>query len=115
MCFFDIVSKQCVVAGVSVSRMLTDLQMSRGSIGKWKGGVEPTNRTKKQIADYFGITVDELMSGQKEKPADQKADELTEDEKLLLKLFNALSPEDQELALGATVKPSICWHRADIK
>ena len=59
--------KWCEVKGVSISRVLVDLQMSKGSISKWREGAEPTNRTKKQIADYFGITVRELLAGPEEK------------------------------------------------
>lgn len=98
--FFDTFKKLCEVKGVSLSRALLDLDMSKSSISRWKDGGSPTNSSKRKIADYFGVTVQELTLGQKEKPADQKVDELSEDAKLLLTLFDSLSPDNRELALA---------------
>ena len=70
----------CEAAGISPTRVLTELGISRGSLTRWKDGGEPRNETKKQIADYFGITVAELMSeesGKTKKPATER-DELVE-------------------------------------
>lgn len=54
--------------------------MSKSTITNWRGGSEPSNPTKKKIADYFGITVRELMEGQKETapPESGADDELTD-------------------------------------
>lgn len=41
--------------------------MFRSAYTNWKNGSEPSNATKNKIADYFGVTVKQLMSGETEK------------------------------------------------
>jgi len=61
--FYDVLQKWCEIKGLSISRLLAELDMSKGSISRWKAGVEPSNRTKKQIADYFGVSVPQFLAG----------------------------------------------------
>lgn len=83
--FYDIFVFWCEQKGVSASKVLTDINMGRSSFTNWKNGSEPSNATKKKIADYFGITVKELTSGETEKApteeveADNEMIELLED------------------------------------
>lgn len=98
---YEYLEQLCKERGMSISKLLGEIGISKSAASRWKSkGYEPSNATKKRIADFFGISVQELEAGQKEKPADQMVDELTEDEKLMLDLFNSLSPENQELALA---------------
>lgn len=61
--FYDSINKRCEERGISVSKMLLDIGMSKSTATKWKDNTyEPSNLAKKKIADYFGITVAELMS-----------------------------------------------------
>lgn len=62
--FYDNYLKVCEDVGVSPTRVLEELGISKSSYGHWKKGGEPLNETKKKIADYFRITVAELMSGE---------------------------------------------------
>ena len=48
--------------GVSINQIESDLGFSRGSIYKWDKNV-PSVFKIKQVADYFGITVDSLING----------------------------------------------------
>lgn len=74
--FYDNYLKVCEAKGVSPTRVLDDLGISKSSYGHWKKGGEPLNETKKKIADYFGITVAELMSGEiKKSPAKAAEDD----------------------------------------
>lgn len=67
--FYDRFVIVCENAGVSPSKVLTDLDISKGSLSRWKEGGGLTNETKKKLADYFGITIKELMNGEiKNKP-----------------------------------------------
>ena len=52
----------------------------------------PTDATLKRIADYFGITVDELL-GKEKQPTEG---ELHPANKKLMELSRALSPEEAE-------------------
>lgn len=75
--FYDNYIKVCQNHGVSPTRVLKDLGISKSSYAHWKKGGEPLNETMKKIADYFGITVTELLSGEagemgkKNKPTDE--------------------------------------------
>ena len=106
--FIDSYLKHCEDAGVSPTRVLKDLGISHSLLKRWKDGSEPTNPTKKKLADYFNITIDELMSGEKEKPANNEDDELNEylDElrnrsemRMLFKLAKGATKEDVEQAV----------------
>jgi transcriptional regulator with XRE-family HTH domain len=61
--FYDVYVRVCESVGVSPTRVLNDLGISKSSYAHWKKGGEPLNETKKQIADYFGTSVAALMSG----------------------------------------------------
>lgn len=65
---------------------------------KWKKtGATPDGVTLAKIAEYFGITVDELL-GKEKQPADG---ELSDDEKAMLDLFRRASEDSRRLALLA--------------
>lgn len=63
--FYDNFISLCEDAGVSPSKVLSDLSIGKAGLSRWREGVEPTNPIKKKIADYFGITVKELMETKK--------------------------------------------------
>lgn len=51
----------CKANRISVSKLEVDLNFSRGSICKW-GVNNPSIDKVKAVADYFGVTVDYLLS-----------------------------------------------------
>ena len=57
--------KQKTPAGV-----VEELGISNSMPTSWKKGVVPRAKTQKLIADYFGITVEELMGTKKEPAGD---------------------------------------------
>ena len=62
--------------GVSSYKVSIDTVVTQTSLSNWKAGRStPTTKTLQRIADYFGETVDYLMTG-KEEPK-EKAPELT--------------------------------------
>jgi transcriptional regulator with XRE-family HTH domain len=104
--FYDNYLKICEERGVAPTRVLVDLGISKSAISNWKNGGEPSNRTKKAIADYFGITVRQLMSGEienapaPEQSEDDELDEILEearrnpDLKMLFSLSSKATPEE---------------------
>ena len=88
----------CNNKGVSASRMCLDLGLSKSTMSNMKGGRAKslTLPTAKKIADYFGITVDELYGIKKEQPSEY--DGLSADVKELIECIKAL-PEDKVLML----------------
>lgn len=59
---YDKVKAVCKGKGVSVGKMEKDLEFSNGSICKWNEN-EPSVGKVQKVADYLGITVDELLAG----------------------------------------------------
>lgn len=77
--FYDSFISICEDRGISPTKVLVELDISKGSLSRWRDGGNPTNETKKKIADYFGVSVKDLMSGEaQEQPAINNDSELTE-------------------------------------
>lgn len=56
--FYEKVLILCKNKGISPSKLMDDLKMSRSNFEKWEHGATPQNRTIKKIADYFGVPVE---------------------------------------------------------
>ena len=63
MAFIDNFRTQCAIIGKQPTVVTKEIGISNGAYSGWVNGGEPQNAMKKRIADYFGITIDELMSG----------------------------------------------------
>ncbi len=93
MTFYERVKRLCELRGISVSKLTDDLGFSKSAGTTWKtSSGSPRPGTIKKIADYFGITIDELKEdgiiSNTEKP-------LTDNEKEMLRLFSKLGIVDQ--------------------
>lgn len=100
--FYDAYKRVCEEFGVSETKVLTDIGISKGARAGWMRGTEPNNRTKKQIADYFGITIEELSSGIIKKPEADRF-ELSTDEIEMISMYRQLSL-NQKAAFGSLLK-----------
>ena len=59
---YDNVKRLCWEKHTTICTLEKDCGIGNGSIGKWADGdVNPRIGTLKKIADYFGVTVDELL------------------------------------------------------
>lgn len=58
---YDKVKAICRKKGVSVGKMEKDLGFSNGSVYKWNEN-EPSVGKVQKVADYLGVTVDELLA-----------------------------------------------------
>lgn len=80
----------CAKKGVSYNAAAADVGVrSSGTVTGWKNGAKPRGPVLKRLADYFGVTVEELTGEapeQKEKPSTTGEIDLS-----------GLSPEDAEL------------------
>ena len=45
------------------SQVVKELDLAAGSVTKWKNGSVPRGETLRKLAWYFGVSVDELMTG----------------------------------------------------
>ena len=58
---YDNIKKLCEEKEISVGKIEKDLQLSNGSICKWNEN-EPGIRKVQKVADYLGVTIEELLA-----------------------------------------------------
>jgi transcriptional regulator with XRE-family HTH domain len=104
--FYDRFLRLCEENGVSPSRALTDMGISKGSLSRWKEGGKPLNENKKVIATYFGMTIPELMDEGAKKTAARTDDGLSERETEWLKLYR-LIPEGRRAEYLAMLEAAL--------
>lgn len=80
--FIDIFENLCLNKRVSMNKACIEIGISRTSTAKWKNGSTPNGQTLTKIADYFGVSVDYLMTGSEAQP--QKPEVSEEDIKVAL-------------------------------
>ena len=61
----DNVKRLCDQRGISIWALEKAIGAGNGTIGKWDAS-SPRVETIKKVADYFGVTVDELLSKSEE-------------------------------------------------
>lgn len=83
---------QCEKIEKSPTVVVEDLGFKRSAVTSWKNGALPQVKNRKKIADYFGISVEELM-GTKKEPAGQG--ELDDDMKEFIELAQMMTPEER--------------------
>ena len=68
--------------------------LSSSNVSQWKKGSTPRPEVIEKIADYFGVSIGYLLTGEKEDPAPAGSQgEITRKEQDLVLLFRSL-PED---------------------
>lgn len=48
--------------GLSLAKVERDIDLGNGTIGKWRT-MSPKVETVAKVAEYFGVTIDELVKG----------------------------------------------------
>lgn len=61
MAFYENYVQLCNKAGKSPSAVAIELRLGKPSVSRWKTGTRPRDTTVLKVADYFGVTVEELM------------------------------------------------------
>lgn len=67
--FWENFVSQCEKLEKSPTTVVEELGFKRPAVTSWKNGSLPQVKNRKKIADYFGITVEELMGTKKEPTA----------------------------------------------
>lgn len=92
--FYQNLLTLCGQRSTSPTRVVRELGISGGSVTNWKSGAVPHDATLRKIADYFGITVDELLGN--EPPAPVPASTVitfTPEEQRVILRYRAVSEE----------------------
>ncbi len=58
---YDNVKRICEKKGISIGKVEKDLQLSNGSICKWNDN-EPGIRKVQKVAEYLGVSIEELLA-----------------------------------------------------
>nr|DAG49762.1 MAG TPA: Repressor protein CI [Caudoviricetes sp.] len=61
--FYENYVRLCNSVGKSPSAVAIELKLGKPSVSRWKTGTKPRDATVLKVANYFGVTVEELMSG----------------------------------------------------
>lgn len=67
--FYENFQKLCKKEHTSPSAVAMSLGYSNATAAKWKRGSMPKDSTLQKIADYFGVTVEELLQDNSASPA----------------------------------------------
>ena len=95
--FYDNYIKLCAVHDKSPTAVSKEIGLSNAAASGWKNGKKPSAVTKQKLADYFGVTVEELTGEeQKEKPSALDGIELEKLSPARRALLEALEGMDDE-------------------
>lgn len=61
MCFYNNLSKLCETKKITISGLLSELNMSASNKQKWQNGATVNSAVLIKIADYFEVSVDYLL------------------------------------------------------
>lgn len=88
----------CNSINKSPSAVALELKIGKPSVTRWKNGATPRDATVLKIADYFGVTVAELMSGvgEQEKAPATEGEGYTDLQKAAIQFVLSLPPEKLE-------------------
>lgn len=97
--FYDNYIKLCAVHDKSPTAVSKEIGLSNAAASGWKNGKKPSAVTKQKLADYFGVTVEELTgeSEQKEKPSTPEDAEREAHGQAILDKYNMLDPATQAM------------------
>lgn len=94
--------------GVTPYKVSKATGVSQSSLSDWKlGKITPTTKTLQKIADYFGVTIDYLLSGEDEPK--EKRNPYSDLQGIYLSYAkeaqdNGIDPDDIKLALETIIK-----------
>ena len=87
----------CAEKGVAPSVVCQQIGLSNAAFSAWDEKSIPRKTTLIKIADYFGVTVDYLLTGEKEKAPQETPEGLDAE---IIKVFSSLSAEKKQQALS---------------
>lgn len=61
--FFDQLLKACEMRNITVTRLTTQLEISKSNVTNWKNGTIPNGEVIIRISDFLGVSTDFLLKG----------------------------------------------------
>ncbi len=94
---YKIFEKLLLERGVTAYQVSKATGISTGSLTDWKKGrSQPKVDKLQKIADYFGVSVDYLLTGEKEKPTDSGRPKLEDADIAFYERYSRLSENEKE-------------------
>lgn len=72
--FYDNYLRLCNTIKKKPSTVAVELGLSKSLVSRWKRGGGISDATAQKVADYFGVTVDELTGEEKKEKADPQTE-----------------------------------------
>lgn len=89
--FWDNFVALCAERGVSPNAVTREIGLSSATATNWKNGANPRDTALRKIADYFGVTKEELLSDKIDVDTSAIiAESSSEDERLTLEIVERL-------------------------
>lgn len=105
--FFDNFVRLCEQKGVKPSRALTEAGVPKSAYSYWRteagagNDAKPTNQNAVKLAQYFGITVDYLLTGnQKENPSQEPQSEVDAAVERIRRKLESMPTEKREALMN---------------
>lgn len=92
MAFYENFISLCNSIHKSPTAAILEIGLERSSGTRWKKGGMPSDATARRIADYFGVTVDDLLGEENVKAAAPEGSGQYEE---FARIFKELTPENQ--------------------
>ena len=109
--FFDNFVRLCEQKGVKPSRALTEAGVPKSAYSYWRteagagNDAKPTNQNAVKLAQYFGVTVDCLLTGnQKENPPQQPQSEVDAAVERIRRKLESMPKEQREALMNLIEK-----------
>lgn len=113
--FYDNFVKACNLHNKAPSAVAIDIGISKATVTGWKNGSMPSDATLRKLADYFGVSPEELTGStgpaQKKAPADVSNSDTQNEGQLMAAFFEGgkdLSEEEMAV-LWQDAKDYIQW------
>ena len=103
MNFYNNFVKLCNSVGKSPSRVVLEIGGTKSAITRWKNGSLPTDATAMKIAEYFGVSIEELTG---ETKLGDMLYETARDHDLVVSPFKKEKPTAQGDGLSERMKAS---------
>lgn len=108
----DRIEKSIEDMGISKEQFYEESGISSASMSQWRTGVHrPTTKKLKQAADYLGVSLKYILTGEEKPPAAQEGDGLTDVQRELMDLVRSMTPEEASV-LVATARALIASGRS---
>ena len=107
--FWKIFFSLCNENKTNPTKVVEALNISKGSVTKWKNGAIPSGATLKKLADYFNVSVDFLIGNETDEPkAEANAVFLDDKQIYMIPVFESVSAGFGACASGEIVGYEPC-------